>query len=34
VELLALGYPQDKPKPKSRLALSQIVSYDRWAFSL
>ncbi len=34
VELLALGYPQDKPKPKNRLALSQIVSYDRWGFKL
>ena len=32
VELLALGYPKDSAKPKSRMALEQIVSYDRWDF--
>lgn len=32
VELLALGYPKDSPKSKSRLTLGQIVSYDRWGF--
>ncbi len=33
VELLTLGYPRDTPKPKIRMALDQIVSYDRWDFA-
>ena len=32
VELLTLGYPADQPKPKDRLPLEQIVSYDHWDF--
>lgn len=32
VELLTLGYPKDSPKPKSRLPLEQIASYERWGF--
>jgi nitroreductase len=31
VELLPLGYPADKPKPKSRVAMEKIVCYDRWS---
>ena len=30
VELLPLGYPMHHPPPKSRKALSEIVSYNRW----
>ena len=30
VELLALGYPADKPKPKKRESLDNIVCYDKW----
>lgn len=33
VELLALGYPNDTPKPKNRLPLKQIVCYDRWTLT-
>ncbi len=25
-----LGYPADRPKPKSRKALSELVRYDNW----
>lgn len=32
VELLTLGYPADKPKPKNRLPVEEIVCYDKWAF--
>lgn len=32
VELLTLGYPQDKPHAKSRLPLARLVTYDRWQF--
>ena len=31
VELLPLGYPADKPKPKSRVAMEKIACYDRWS---
>ncbi|HQK94864.1 MAG TPA: nitroreductase family protein [Armatimonadota bacterium] len=30
IELMTLGYPADSPKPKSRLALDEIVMYDAW----
>jgi len=30
VELMPLGYPPDKPKPKQRLALDQIVCHEEW----
>jgi nitroreductase len=31
VELLPIGYPEDgSPKEKSRLALNEIVRYERW----
>jgi nitroreductase len=30
VELLALGYPQDNPRPKNRLPLDKIVCHDKW----
>lgn len=32
VELLTLGYPADKPKPKSRVPVEKIACYDKWAF--
>ena len=32
VELLTLGYPNDRPVTKSRVPLDQIISYDRWGF--
>ena len=30
VELMPLGYPADKPKPKQRLALEEIVFPEKW----
>jgi len=30
VELMSLGYPADQPKPKQRLALDEIVFYEKW----
>ncbi len=30
VELMALGYPADQPKPKNRFHLEKIVCYDQW----
>lgn len=30
VELLAMGYPADTPRAKSRLPLGQIVCHERW----
>ena len=30
IQLLALGYPKDKPGAKSRVSVSEIVCYDRW----
>ncbi len=30
IEVMTLGYPADKPKPKSRKPLSEIVCYDRY----
>lgn len=32
VELLALGYPADQPRPKNRSPIESIVSYDKWSF--
>lgn len=32
VELLTLGYPADKPKPKTRDPIEKIVCYDKWGF--
>lgn len=32
VELLALGYPADQPKPKTRNPIESIVSYEKWDF--
>jgi len=31
VQLLTLGYPQGLPGPRSRLALEEIVMYEKWA---
>ena len=31
VELLAVGYPADSPKEKRRLALEDIVKYEKWS---
>ena len=31
IELLALGYPADSPKQKSRKALDEVVAYDAFA---
>ncbi len=31
VTLLPLGYPADKPKPKSRKSLDEIVCYETWS---
>ena len=33
VELLALGYPKDRPKSKNRLPLEQITCYEKWQFA-
>jgi nitroreductase len=30
IEVMTLGYPADKPKPKSRKSLAEIVCYDRY----
>ena len=30
IELLTLGYPADRSRPKTRKALGEIVCYDRW----
>jgi nitroreductase len=30
VQLLALGYPQDRPKAKSRVPPAEIICHDRW----
>jgi nitroreductase len=32
VELMTLGYPADRPRPKSRLPLDDIVCYEAWSF--
>ena len=32
VGLLTLGYPKDRIRPKSRLPLDQITSFDKWQF--
>lgn len=32
VGLLTLGYPGDRIRPKNRLPLEQIVSFDKWQF--
>ncbi|MFA5043288.1 MAG: nitroreductase family protein [Kiritimatiellia bacterium] len=32
VELMAMGYPADAPRDKSRLPLEQIVCHERWKF--
>ncbi len=32
VELLALGYPADKPAGKNRAPVDKIVCYDKWKF--
>ena len=31
VELLALGYPADSPRPRRRKTTGEIVCYDRWS---
>jgi len=33
VELLALGYPKDARRPKNRLLLDRIASFDKWQFA-
>lgn len=30
VQLMTLGYPADRPKPKNRLPLEEIVMFDTW----
>lgn len=30
IELLTLGYPDDKPRPKVRKRLEEIVRYEKW----
>lgn len=32
IELMTLGYPADQARPKARVGLRQIVSYDKWGF--
>jgi len=32
IELLALGYPADTPKPHRRQAMDEIVSFEKWDF--
>ena len=32
IELLALGYPADAPKPHRREPIESIVSFEQWAF--
>ena len=32
VELLALGYPKDSPRPKNRLPLDKIACFGKWQF--
>jgi len=32
VELMALGYPADSPKPHKRVPLDEIVSRNKWEF--
>jgi len=33
VELLVLGYPQDRARSKNRVPLDQIACFDKWQFS-
>ncbi len=33
VELLALGYPKDSPKPKNRNPSDQMVCHEKWQFA-
>ncbi|MBN1557139.1 MAG: nitroreductase family protein [Lentisphaerae bacterium] len=30
IELLPLGYPADRPRPRQRVPIEDIVCYDRW----
>jgi len=32
IELLAIGHPADKPKPRERLPMNQIACMERWSF--
>ncbi|MBN1796208.1 MAG: nitroreductase family protein [Sedimentisphaerales bacterium] len=32
VELMAIGYPADKPRQTERLDMDEIVSYEKWRF--
>jgi nitroreductase len=32
IELMALGYPADKPAKKSREPIEKIVCYEKWQF--
>jgi nitroreductase len=32
IELMAIGYPADKPAPKKRDDLDSIVCYEKWGF--
>jgi len=32
IELMAIGYPADKPAKKSREPIEKIVCYERWGF--
>ncbi len=32
IELMAIGYPADSPKPPEREPIEKIVSYEKWAF--
>lgn len=33
VELLALGYPKDRSRPKNRLLLDEITCFEKWQFA-
>jgi nitroreductase len=32
IELMTLGYPTDRMRPKTRSAAEKIACYDRWEF--
>jgi nitroreductase len=30
IEVMTLGYPADRPRPKSRKPMKELISYDQW----
>lgn len=32
IELLAIGYPADQPRPHQRVQIEQIACFERWSF--